>query len=62
MDFGAANGGDFATAKSPCAQRILPFGFTRLIDISDARKPVTARRIVLHVHDPAYCRHNRNHL
>jgi len=38
-----------------CAAGMSPNGFPRLIDISDPTKPITVAKIMLDVHDPAFC-------
>jgi hypothetical protein len=38
-----------------CAAGMPPFGFARLIDISDETNPVVTAKLMLEVHDPAYC-------
>ena len=38
-----------------CAAGLPPFGFARLIDISDERKPKIVSRLMLETHDPANC-------
>jgi hypothetical protein len=44
-----------AGAKASCAQGLPPFGFARLIDISDEKNPVLAAKLMLEVHDPKNC-------
>jgi hypothetical protein len=38
-----------------CARGMHPFGFARIIDISDEKKPKTISKLRLEVHDPANC-------
>lgn len=38
-----------------CAAGLPPFGFARIIDISNERKPTIVSRLMLEVHDPANC-------
>lgn len=47
-------GGGQAT-RVACAQGLPPFGFVRIIDISDEPHPKLVSKIVLQVHDPANC-------
>jgi hypothetical protein len=49
--FPAANGGDV----SSCVNNLPPFGFARLIDISDETAPQLTAKIMLEVNDPANC-------
>ena len=51
----AGAGGIGEGAKAACAQNLPPFGFGRLIDISDERNPKIASKLMLEVHDPANC-------
>jgi hypothetical protein len=41
--------------EQACAAGQPPFGFARLLDISNERKPKLASRMMLEVHDPANC-------
>jgi hypothetical protein len=50
MGSGGING-----AKAACAQNLPPFGFARIIDISDERNPRLASQLKLEVADPANC-------
>ena len=52
----AGAGGIGEGAKAACAQRLPPFGFARIIDISDERNPRIVSKLMLEVHDPANCR------
>ena len=38
-----------------CAQNLPPFGFTKIVDISDEKKPTLTANVMLQVHDPKYC-------
>jgi hypothetical protein len=38
-----------------CAQGLPPYGFARLIDITDETNPVVVSKLMLEVHDPANC-------
>jgi hypothetical protein len=38
-----------------CARGLPPFGFARIIDISDERNPQIVAKLMLEVHDPANC-------
>jgi hypothetical protein len=51
----AGAGGIGEGGKAACAQNLPPFGFGRLIDISDERNPKIASKLMLEVHDPANC-------
>jgi hypothetical protein len=50
-----AGTGITGTARSACAQKLPPFGFARIIDITDDTKPVLVSQLKLEVHDPANC-------
>jgi LVIVD repeat len=45
----------FAARVEACAQGLAPFGFARIIDISDERNPKIISKLMLEVHDPANC-------
>src|SRR5260221_577861 len=48
--------GEGPTARAfACAQNLPPFGFTKLIDISDERHPKEVAKLMLEVHDPVNC-------
>lgn len=51
----AGAGGIGDGAKAACAQNLPPFGFARIIDISDERNPRIASKLMLEAHDPANC-------
>lgn len=51
----AGAGGIAEGAKAACAQNLPPYGFARIIDISDERNPRIASQLMLEVHDPANC-------
>jgi hypothetical protein len=51
----AGAGGIADGAKAACAQRLPPFGFARIIDIADERRPRIVSKLMLEVHDPANC-------
>jgi hypothetical protein len=42
-------------AVAACAANLPPWGFVRLIDISDVQNPVIAAKLILEVEDPANC-------
>jgi len=44
-----------AARAAACAQGLPPFGFARIIDISDETNPKIISRLMLEVHDPANC-------
>jgi hypothetical protein len=44
-----------AARAAACAQGLPPFGFARIIDISDERNPKIISKLRLEVHDPANC-------
>ncbi|MGI4942543.1 MAG: LVIVD repeat-containing protein [Janthinobacterium lividum] len=51
-----SSGGIGAAARAAsCAQNLPPFGFPKLIDISDETHPKEAAKLMLEVDDPAYC-------
>jgi hypothetical protein len=52
-EFGA--GGTLAGVPAACAANLPPFGFPRLIDISDVKHPRTVAKLMLEVHDPKNC-------
>jgi hypothetical protein len=54
QELGSAGSGPSARAFA-CAQNLPPFGFTKLIDISDERNPKEVAKLMLEVHDPANC-------
>jgi len=41
--------------EQACARGLPPFGFARIIDISDENKPTTISKLMLEVNDPANC-------
>jgi hypothetical protein len=49
------SGGTVGGKPLACAQGLPPFGFTRIIDISDETRPMTIAKLMLEVHDPANC-------
>jgi hypothetical protein len=51
----AGAGGIGDGAKAACAQNLPPFGFGRIIDISDDKNPRVVSKLMLEVHDPANC-------
>ncbi len=51
----AGAGGIAEGGKAACAQNLPPFGFARIIDISDERRPRVVSKLMLEVHDPANC-------
>jgi hypothetical protein len=51
----AGAGGIGEGARSACAQSLPPFGFARIIDISDEKNPRIVSQLMLEVHDPANC-------
>ena len=51
----AGAGGIGEGARSACAQNLPPFGFARIIDISDEKNPRIVSQLMLEVHDPANC-------
>jgi len=54
QEVGSGGSGPAARA-SACAQNLPPFGFTKIVDISDEKHPVLASNLMLQVHDPMYC-------
>jgi hypothetical protein len=44
-----------AARVAACAQGLPPFGFARIIDISDERSPRIISKLMLEVHDPTNC-------
>ena len=54
QELGSAGSGPAARSFA-CAQNLPPFGFTKLIDISDERHPKEVAKLMLEVHDPANC-------
>jgi hypothetical protein len=44
-----------AARAAACAQGLPPFGFARIIDISDETNPKIISKLMLEVHDPANC-------
>jgi len=51
----AGAGGIGEGGKAACAQNLPPFGFARIIDISDEMNPKLVSQLMLEVHDPANC-------
>jgi hypothetical protein len=51
----SANGLGASGAAASCAAGLPPFGFARLIDISDEKNPVVTAKLMLQVHDPKNC-------
>jgi hypothetical protein len=51
----AGAGGIGEGARSACAQNLPPFGFARIIDISDEKNPRIVSQLMLEVHDPSNC-------
>ena len=47
--------GGIGGAKAACAQGLPPFGFARIIDISDPTKPTLVSQLKLEVDDPVNC-------
>src|SRR6185436_1360087 len=41
--------------STACAQGIPPYGFARIIDVSDERNPALVSELKMEVHDPANC-------
>jgi hypothetical protein len=53
---GPAGGTNIPTAaRTACGQSLPPFGFARLIDISDEQHPVVVSKIMLQINDPVNC-------
>src|SRR5262249_23694631 len=48
-------GSDAAGVRAACARGLPPFGFGRIIDISDERNPRTISKLMLEVHAPENC-------
>jgi hypothetical protein len=44
-----------AARAEACRQGLAPFGFARIIDISDERNPQIVSKLMLEVHDPTNC-------
>jgi hypothetical protein len=51
----AGSGGIGEGAKAACAQNLPPFGFARIIDISNERDPQVVSKLMLEVHEPGHC-------
>ena len=51
----AGAGGIGEGGKAACAQNLPPFGFARIIDISDETNPRLVSQLMLDVHDPTNC-------
>ena len=54
QELGSAGAGPNARAFA-CAQNLPPFGFTKIIDITDERHPREVAKLMLEVHDPKNC-------
>jgi hypothetical protein len=54
QELGSAGAGASGRAFA-CAQNLPPFGFTKIIDISDEKNPREVAKLMLEVHDPANC-------
>ena len=54
-DWTGPKGSNLEAARSACAQGLPPYGFARLIDVSDAQRPTTVSKMLLQVHDPVNC-------
>jgi hypothetical protein len=52
---GRAHGGGREGWAMACSMGLPPFGFARIIDISDETRPKTISKLMLEVHDPANC-------
>jgi hypothetical protein len=51
----AGAGGIGEGGKAACAQNLPPFGFARIIDISNESNPKIVSQLMLEVHDPSNC-------
>jgi len=47
--------GGIGGRQGACTRGLPPFGFTRIIDISDEMNPKIVAKLMLEVHDPANC-------
>lgn len=47
--------GGLSGAASACGTGLSPFGMARIIDISDETAPTLVAKLMLEIHDPAYC-------
>jgi hypothetical protein len=54
QELGSAGAGPSARAFA-CAENLPPFGFAKIIDISDEKNPKEVAKLMLEVHDPANC-------
>ena len=54
QELGSAGAGSAARAFA-CAENLPPFGFAKIIDISDEKNPKEVAKLMLEVHDPANC-------
>jgi hypothetical protein len=54
QELGSGGGGP-ANRAAACAQNLPPSGFTKIIDISDEKKPTEVAKLMLEAHDPANC-------
>jgi hypothetical protein len=50
-----SGGGGASSRAAACSQQLPPFGFPKIIDISDDTKPREVAKLMLEVHDPANC-------
>jgi hypothetical protein len=54
QELGSAGAGPAARAFA-CAENLPPFGFAKIIDISNEKNPKEVAKLMLEVHDPANC-------
>jgi hypothetical protein len=54
QELGSAGAGPAGRAFA-CAENLPPFGFAKIIDISDEKNPKEVAKLMLQVHDPANC-------
>lgn len=54
-EMGSGGFGGTGSTQKACAMGLPPFGFARIIDVSDETRPVEVSRLTLEVHDPANC-------
>jgi hypothetical protein len=55
VDEGGSGGVGTAAVAAACAQGLPPFGFARIIDITDETNPKVVSKLMLEVDDPANC-------
>lgn len=54
-ELGSGGSGGVSSSQWACDRGLPPFGFTRLIDISDEKNPKVISKMMLEAHDPANC-------